>query len=68
MCILSSHTCSFDLRGRATTWAGLVKFENPMYIVSASLLFAMDTLIAGMMCYILYHSRTEYVRCVLRIC
>jgi hypothetical protein len=65
MCILSPHTLSFDLRARATTWAGLVKFEIPMNIVSAILVFAMDTLIAGMMCYFLYYSRTEYVRCVL---
>jgi hypothetical protein len=44
----------------------MINLESPWHLVSASLVFATDTLIASTMCYILYNSRTEYDRCALR--
>jgi hypothetical protein len=41
----------------------MINLESPWHLVSASLIFATDTLIASTMCYILYNSRTEYDRC-----
>jgi hypothetical protein len=37
-----------------------------MPLVCFSLLFATDTLIAILMCWILYNNRTEYAECVTR--